>query len=62
MVEKIIAHIVLYLLSYLEKRMDRKATDADLDPDLLRRAGSRIDEWLRENSAGRGGKSDTGGK
>ena len=54
MLDKIIAQIVLVLLGWLEKRihLSKTAMDADTDIDRLRRAGSRIDEWLREQQNG----------
>lgn len=50
MLDRVIAQIVLGLLSYLEKRMERGsvALDADVDRDRLRRGGARIREWLRK--------------
>lgn len=50
MLDRIIAQIALALLSWIDKRIQAGsvAFDADVDRDRLRRAGSRIDEWLRE--------------
>lgn len=50
MLDRVIAQIILALMSYLEKRMERGsvAVDADVDRDRLRRGGSRIREWLRQ--------------
>jgi hypothetical protein len=50
MLDRVIAQIVLGLLSYLEKRMERGslAVDADVDRDRLRRGGARIRAWLRK--------------
>lgn len=33
-------------------RESKTAKDADSDPDLLRRGGSRIREWLRKGGTG----------
>jgi len=54
MLDRVIAQIVLALMSYLEKRMERGsvAVDADVDRvrhrDRLRIGGNRIREWLRK--------------
>lgn len=63
MLEKIVAQIILGLWTWLEKRIERGtiAVDADLDKPRLRRAGTRIREWLRENGASQSGKPDTSG-
>jgi len=63
MIDKIVVAIILALLTWLEKRIEQGkiAIDADLDFDRLRNAGSRIDAWMRENSAGNGGKSSSSG-
>jgi len=61
MLEKIVAQIALVLLGWVEKRIQssKTAVDADEDVERLRRAGSRIDEWLREqNRIHTGVKSD----
>jgi hypothetical protein len=52
MLEKIVAQIALALFNWLEKRIQASSTavDADVDRERLRRAGSRIDEWLREQN------------
>lgn len=52
MLEKIVAQVALALFNWLEKRIQASNTAADADPDRerLRRAGSRIDEWLREQN------------
>lgn len=59
MLDRIIAQLALALFSYLERRIERGhiAVDADVDHARLRRAGSRIGEWLRQNGAGQAGKS-----
>jgi hypothetical protein len=63
MLDKIVAGIVLALLSWLEKRIEKGkvAIDADLDFNRLRNAGSRIDAWLQQNGSSNGGKSSTPG-
>lgn len=63
MLEKIAISIVLALLSWLEKRIEKGkiAIDADLDFDRLRAAGSRIDAWVQQNSASNGGKPSSNG-
>jgi len=52
MLEKIVAQVALALFNWLEKRIQASniAVDADYDRERLRRAGSRIDEWLREQN------------
>lgn len=52
MLEKIVAQVALALFNWLEKRIQASSTavDADIDRERLRRAGSRIDEWLREQN------------
>lgn len=52
MLEKIVAQIALALFNWLEKRIQASntAVDADYDRERLRRAGSRVDEWLREQN------------
>ena len=64
MLDRIIAQIALALLSWIDKRIQAGsvAFDADVDRDRLRRAGSRIDEWLREQDRIHSrGQSDTSG-
>jgi len=58
--DKILYALALAILDHLARRMERGkvAVDADLDLDRLRRAGSRIDEWLRQDGARRGGQPD----
>lgn len=52
MLEKIVAQVALALFNWLEKRIQASntAVDADIDRERLRRAGSRLDEWLREQN------------
>jgi len=52
MLEKIVAQVALALFNWLEKRIQASntAADADYDRERLRRAGSRIDEWLRQQN------------
>jgi hypothetical protein len=52
MLEKIVAQVALALFNWLEKRIQASSTaiDADVDRERLRRAGSRIDNWLREQN------------
>ena len=52
MLDKIIGQILLVLLNWFEKRINlsQTAVDADSDIDSLRRAGSRIDEWVRKQN------------
>jgi hypothetical protein len=63
MLEKLVFSIVLALISWLEKRIEKGkiAIDADLDFDRLRAAGSRIDAWVQQNSASNGGKPSSNG-
>jgi hypothetical protein len=63
MLEKLVFSIVLALISWLEKRIEKGkiAIDADLDYDRLRAAGSRIDAWVQQNSASNGGKPSENG-
>lgn len=59
MLERIVAQVVVGLLGWLEKRGVSTASDADPDPAVLRRAGDRLREWMRQQDdlcAGR--KSD----
>lgn len=53
MLEKIVAQVIFALFTWLEKRIQASSTavDADIDRERLRRAGSRIDEWLREQNS-----------
>lgn len=66
MLEKIVAQVALALFNWLEKRIQASntAVDADIDRERLRRAGSRIDEWLREQNRihSRGQSNPTGTK
>jgi len=50
MFDKVVAAIALALIGHLEKRMERGsvAVDGDVDAGRLRRAGTRIREWMRE--------------
>ena len=52
MLEKIVAQVALALFNWLEKRIQASntAVDADIDRERLRRAGSRLDECLREKN------------
>jgi hypothetical protein len=63
MFEKIIAQIVLALIGWLEKRIEKGSTavDSDVDMDRLRVAGSRIDEWLQQNGVSGGRQSTQNG-
>ena len=64
MFNKILAQIAIGLVDALLKRIEtgKIAVDADVDRDRLRRAGSRIDEWLREQDRIHSrGQSDTSG-
>jgi len=64
MLEKIVAQFALVLVNWLDKRiaMSKTARDADKDVERLRRAGSRIDAWLREqNRIHTRGQSDATG-
>lgn len=53
MFDKILAQIAIGLVDALLKRIEtgKIAVDADVDRDRLRRAGSRIDEWLRKQDS-----------
>lgn len=50
MLERIVAQIVVALISWLDKRItnDKSAVEASADRDTLRRAGDRIRDWMRE--------------
>ena len=64
MLDRFIAAIALALFNWLERRAEKGvvAVDADSDRDALRRAGSRLDEWMREQDRLRArGKPDAGG-
>lgn len=47
------AQIAVGIIDALLKRIETGsiAVDADIDRDRLRRAGSRIDEWLRQQDS-----------
>jgi len=53
MFDKIMAQIAVGIIDALLKRIEigSIAVDADIDRDRLRRAGSRIDEWLRQQDS-----------
>ena len=53
MFDKILAQIAVGIIDALLKRIETGsiAVDADIDRDRLRRAGSRIDEWLRQQDS-----------
>ena len=53
MLDKFLAQLALGIIDALLKRIETGtiAVDADIDRDRLRRAGSRIDEWLREQDS-----------
>jgi len=53
MLDKFLAQLALGIIDALLKRIEAGtiAVDADIDRDRLRRAGSRIDEWLREQDS-----------
>jgi hypothetical protein len=53
MFDKIMAQIAVGIIDALLKRIETGsiAVDADIDRDRLRRAGSRIDEWLRQQDS-----------
>jgi hypothetical protein len=61
MLERIVAGIALAMVKWLEGRIEKRprAVDSDLDRDALKRAGSRLGEWMREDRASNGGKSDS---
>lgn len=62
MLERIVAQVVVGLLGWLEKRGVSTASDADPDPAVLRRAGDRLRQWMRQQDDLRaGGKPDAGG-
>ena len=64
MFDRIIATIALAFFAYLEKRIERgsTATDAHVDRVRLRRAGTRIREWMQSNSTGSRRKPSEDGK
>lgn len=53
MFDKILAQIAVGIIDALLKRIEAGsiAVDADVDRDRLRRAGTRIDEWLRQQDS-----------
>ena len=53
MLDKFLAQLALGIIDALLKRIETGtiAVDADIDRDRLRRAGSRIDEWLRNQDS-----------
>ena len=65
MLERIAAQVAVAILAWVDKRIERASTavDADIDPDRLRRAGARINEWLQQQQDGirPGRKPDEGG-
>jgi len=64
MLDRIIMAIAFALFEYLSKRIEqgRMAVDSTVDIPRLRRAGSRIDEWMRQqNNIGAGGKPNQTG-
>jgi hypothetical protein len=64
MLDKVLAQIALGIFDVLLKRieMGQIAVDADVDRERLRTAGSRIDEWLRQqDSLHSRGQSDQNG-
>jgi hypothetical protein len=64
MLDKVLAKIALGIFDVLLKRieMGQVAVDADVDRERLRNAGSRIDEWLRQqDSLHSRGQSDQNG-
>lgn len=64
MFDKVLAQIAVGIIDALLKRIEAGtiAVDADIDRERLRRAGSRIDEWLREQDSihSRGQSNKTG--
>lgn len=64
MLEKVVAQVTVALIAWLDRRIERGSTavDADPDRDALRRAGARIDEWMRRkpDRIRPGGESDAG--
>lgn len=63
MLDKFLAQLVLALADFVCKRIERGrvAVDATPDVDRLRRAGSRINDWLQQNGARESGKPDSCG-
>lgn len=58
------AQLALFLLEYLEKRIEKGkvAIDSVVDYDRLQRAGDRIAEWVRnKNNTGSGEQSNQSG-
>jgi len=53
MFDKILAQVAVGIIDALLKRIEAGsiAVDADVDRDRLRRAGTRIDEWLRQQDS-----------
>lgn len=63
MLERIVAHIVVSLASWLDRRLaeNRVAVDSDIDRDHLRRTGGRVREWLRSDGVRTRVDPDAGG-
>ena len=53
MFDKILAQVAVGIIDALLRRIEAGsiAVDADVDRDRLRRAGTRIDEWLRQQDS-----------
>jgi hypothetical protein len=53
MFDRILMQIAVGLFDVLLKKIEagKMAVDADVDVERLRRAGSRIDEWLRKQDS-----------
>lgn len=62
MLERIVAQVVLSLVSWLDRRISsgQSAVDAGVDRDALGRAGDRIREWLRQDGVRRRVDPDAG--
>lgn len=62
MFDRILVQITLALIGYVSKRLERGhiAVDVDGDRDTLRRAGSRLDQWLLKDGARKRGEPDAG--
>jgi hypothetical protein len=62
MLARFLSELAVRLLDWLEGRIGKqdRAVDADVDRGRLRRAGSRIREWMQSNGAGERKQPDQG--
>lgn len=57
-----LTQFLIAILSWVEERANRGhiAIDADRDDGRIRRAGSRLREWMRTDGSSKSGQSDAG--